>query len=70
MTDLLPSEITNEDDPTIQKPDEEIVQDTVERTRQALEKLTNSKIAAAMPVRAAPKQVSRELTNLFISNQL
>lgn len=57
-TDLIPSEITNDEDPSLQKPDEEEIQDTVEKTRKALEKLTNSKIAAAMPVRAAPKQVS------------
>ncbi len=55
---MLPSEITNDDDPALQKPDEETIQETVEKTRQALEKLTNSKISAAMPVRAAPKQVS------------
>ena len=54
---MLPAEVTS-DDPSLRKPDEEEVQDTVERTRQALEKLTNSKIAAAMPVRAAAKQVS------------
>lgn len=58
MTDLLPSEIANEDDPSLQRPDTDDVQDTIEKTRQALEKLTNSKISAAMPVRAAPKQVN------------
>lgn len=56
LTDLLPSEIANEDDPTLQRPDIDDVTDTIEKTRQALEKLTNSKISAAMPVRAAPKQ--------------
>lgn len=56
LTDLLPSEIANEDDPSLQRPDTDDVQDTIEKTRQALEKLTNSKISAAMPVRAAPKQ--------------
>lgn len=63
-TDLIPSEITNDEDPSLQKPDEEELQDTIEKTRKALEKLTNSKIAAAMPVRAAPKQVSISVDTL------
>ena len=58
FTDLLPSEVTNEDDPELQKPDEETIMSTTEKTRQALEKLTQGKIAAAMPVRHADKQVS------------
>lgn len=80
FTDLLPKEITNEDDPVslnrpwnrvsvsycciillfqeLQKPDEEDIKEITEKTRQALEKLTQSKIAAAMPVRCAEKRVS------------
>lgn len=53
--DLLPSEITNENDPELQKPNEEEVETTTESTRLALEQLTHSKISAAMPVRAAEK---------------
>ncbi|GBM08550.1 SNW domain-containing protein 1 [Araneus ventricosus] len=53
--DLLPSEVTNEDDSALQKPTEEEVKDTTEATRLALEKLTQTKISAAMPVRAAEK---------------
>lgn len=80
-TDLLPKEITNEDDPVtthqnlvmilakvvilvfllcfqeLQKPDEDNIKEITEKTRQALEKLTQSKIAAAMPVRCAEKRV-------------
>ncbi|GIX85116.1 SNW domain-containing protein 1 [Caerostris darwini] len=56
IQDLLPSEITNEEDPTLQKPSEEEVKDTTEVTRLALEKLTHTKISAAMPVRAAEKK--------------
>lgn len=56
LTDLLPSEVVAEDDPTLQKPDDEEIDDITERTRQALQKLTSSKIAAAMPVRCAEKQ--------------
>ncbi len=44
------------DDPELQRPDEEAIEDTTEKTRQALSKLVNSKISAAMPVRHAEKQ--------------
>ncbi|GFW21333.1 SNW domain-containing protein 1 [Trichonephila clavipes] len=53
--ELLPTEITNEDDANLQKPSEEEVKDATEATRLALEKLTHTKISAAMPVRAAEK---------------
>ncbi|CAH0718430.1 unnamed protein product, partial [Brenthis ino] len=55
LTDLLPSEVLAEDDPTLQKPTDDDIQDITERTKLALEKLTNAKISAAMPVKAAPK---------------
>ncbi|KAJ8708070.1 hypothetical protein PYW08_010436 [Mythimna loreyi] len=55
LTDLLPAEVLAEDDPSLQKPDDEDIQDITEKTKQALEKLTNAKISAAMPVKAAPK---------------
>ncbi|XP_014260050.1 SNW domain-containing protein 1 [Cimex lectularius] len=55
LTDLLPSEIKGENDPSLAKPDEETIQETTERTRLALEKITSSKIASAMPVRCAEK---------------
>ena len=53
FTDLLPKEITNEEE--VQKPDEDAVMEATEKTRLALEKLTQSKVSAAMPVRAAEK---------------
>ena len=40
LTDLLPSAITSEDDPDLQRPSLEEIEDTTEKTRQALEKLT------------------------------
>lgn len=55
LRDLLPSEVLAEDDPSLERPDEDAIKETAERTRQALEKITNSKIAAAMPVRCADK---------------
>ncbi|XP_077284163.1 puff-specific protein Bx42 isoform X2 [Arctopsyche grandis] len=55
LSDLLPAEVLAEDDPTLEKPDDEEIQETTEKTRQALEKLTSSKISAAMPVRCVEK---------------
>ncbi|XP_063543220.1 puff-specific protein Bx42 [Cydia strobilella] len=55
LTDLLPSEVLAEEDPTLQKPSEDDIQDITEKTKLALEKLTNAKISAALPVKAAPK---------------
>ncbi|CAH2328450.1 SNW domain-containing 1 [Pelobates cultripes] len=54
-TDLIPKEVMNEDDPDLQRPDEEAVKELTEKTRQALDKAVSQKIAAAMPVRAADK---------------
>lgn len=56
LTDLLPAEVVAENDPSLEKPNDEEIEENTERTRQALQKLTNSKIAAAMPVRCAQKQ--------------
>ena len=53
--DLVPKQI-EEDDPSFERPDEEAIQDSTEKTRLALEKLVSSKITAAMPVKAAEKQ--------------
>lgn len=53
--DLLPKPI-EDDDPSLQKPTEEAVEETTEKTRLALEKLVSVKISAAMPVRHAEKQ--------------
>jgi SNW domain-containing protein 1 len=41
----------------LQKPNEEDIKEITEKTRQALEKLTQSKVQAAMPVRCADKKV-------------
>ena len=56
FTDLLPSEVRDEDDPEMARPDDDEILEATEKTRMALEKLTSSKITAAMPVRAADKQ--------------
>jgi len=56
FSDLLPAEVRDDTDPDLQKPDEDEVQEATEKTRQALEKLTQGKITAALPTRAAEKQ--------------
>ena len=53
--DLLPKPI-EDDDPELQRPDEETVADNTMQTREALEKLVSGKISAAMPVRCGEKQ--------------
>jgi hypothetical protein len=58
LTDLLPAEVVTEDDPSLERPSEDDVQETTEKTRLALERLTHTKIAAAMPVRCAERAVS------------
>lgn len=55
LSDLLPSEILTENDPSLQKPSEEDAELTTEKTKKALEKIIESKVAAAMPVRRAEK---------------
>lgn len=55
INQLLPAEVFAEGSEELQRPTEEEIQDITENTRRALEKLTNAKIQAAMPVRAAEK---------------
>lgn len=55
FTDLLPKELTDADESSLQRPDDDAVKEATEATRAALEKLVSSKITAAMPVRAAEK---------------
>ena len=53
--DLIPKPI-EDDDPSLQRPGQEDVEENTEKTRLALEKLVSGKISAAMPVRHAEKQ--------------
>ncbi|XP_045584224.1 puff-specific protein Bx42 isoform X2 [Procambarus clarkii] len=69
LTDLLPSAITSEDDPDLQRPSIEEIEDTTEKTRQALEKLTQGKISSAMPVRCAEKQAPAQYIRYTPSQQ-
>ncbi|XP_022672804.1 SNW domain-containing protein 1-like isoform X2 [Varroa jacobsoni] len=56
LQDLLPYEITADDEEELKKPDDEAIKRITEDTKKALEKLTHSKISAAMPVRTTDKQ--------------
>lgn len=69
LSDLLPVEVVDEKDPSLEKPAQEEIDDLTERTRQALMRITNSKIAAAMPVRAAEKLAPAEFIRYTPSQQ-
>lgn len=69
LSDLLPSEITSEEDPSLQRPSSEETDELTEKTRKALEKITRSKIAAAMPVRCAEKQAPAQYIRYTPSQQ-
>lgn len=49
-TDLVPKEVLNVDNPDLQIPDEETIQEITEMTRVALEKSISQKVAVTMPV--------------------
>ncbi|KAL8576199.1 SNW domain-containing protein 1 [Nucella lapillus] len=66
--DLLPKPI-EDDDPELQKPDEDTIADNTEKTRAALEQLVSGKISAAMPVRCAEKQAPAQYIRYTPSQQ-
>ncbi|GFO48300.1 puff-specific protein bx42 [Plakobranchus ocellatus] len=66
--DLLPKPI-DDDDPTLQRPSEDTVEENTEKTRLALEKLVSGKISAAMPVRHAEKQAPAQYIRYTPSQQ-
>lgn len=66
--DLLPKPI-DDDDPTLQRPSDETVEENTEKTRLALEKLVSGKISAAMPVRHAEKQAPAQYIRYTPSQQ-
>ncbi|XP_071525067.1 puff-specific protein Bx42 isoform X2 [Panulirus ornatus] len=69
LMDLLPTAITSEDDPELQRPSMEEIEDTTEKTRQALEKLTQGKISSAMPIRCVEKQAPAQYIRYTPSQQ-
>eukprot|EP00057_Strongylocentrotus_purpuratus_P034407 XP_795058.3 PREDICTED: SNW domain-containing protein 1 isoform X2 [Strongylocentrotus purpuratus] len=67
--DLLPRVMGDDDDPDLQKPDEESIEETAEKTRSALEKIVQSKISAALPVRHAEKTAPAQYIRYTPSQQ-
>ncbi|KAK6020099.1 SKIP/SNW domain protein [Ostertagia ostertagi] len=59
----------DEDDEDIQRPDEETIAEQTEKTRLALEKITESKVASALPVRHAEKQAPAQYIRYTPSQQ-
>uniref|UniRef100_A0A0N4Y1P3 SKIP_SNW domain-containing protein n=1 Tax=Nippostrongylus brasiliensis TaxID=27835 RepID=A0A0N4Y1P3_NIPBR len=58
-----------DDDEDIQRPDEDTIAEATEKTRQALEKITESKVASALPVRHAEKQAPAQYIRYTPSQQ-
>lgn len=56
FTDLVPAHLKSDNDDEFMRPDEEEVKSVTDKTREALEKVVNTKIAAAQPTQAAQKQ--------------
>lgn len=69
ISQLLPAEVLSEDAEQLQRPDAETIAETTEETRKALEKLTNQKIAAAMPVRHVEKSAPAQYIRYTPSQQ-
>lgn len=68
FSDLLPKPI-EPNDPELEKPNLEVIQQTTEKTRLALELLVEQKVAAAAPVRRAEKSAPAEYIRYTPSQQ-
>ena len=69
LSDLLPSEVMNEDDISMQLPNEDISEELSQKTAKALQNIIGSKVAAAMPVRCAEKQAPAQYIRYTPSQQ-
>lgn len=61
--------VIDEKDEALQKPDDEAVQELTEKTRAALEKITKTKIAAALPVQHAQQTAPAQFIRYTPSQQ-
>lgn len=59
----------DEDDESFQRPDDDAVVEATEKTRLALEKITQSKVSSALPVRHAEKQAPAQYIRYTPSQQ-
>jgi len=66
---LVPKEILDEDDPSMQRPGEEAIREQTEKTRLALERINGEKMSAAMPVKRAEQRAPAHYIRLTPSNQ-
>lgn len=55
ISQLLPAEMLADDDELLRRPDDETIAEVTDATKRALEKITNQKIDASLPVRSAQK---------------
>lgn len=67
--DLVPKEILDDNDASMNRPDQDKVDENTQRTRDALEKITNDKIAASMPGQCAKKQAPAQYIRYTPSEQ-
>ncbi|KFD70647.1 hypothetical protein M514_11260 [Trichuris suis] len=65
----LKGQAIDESDASFHRPDEESLRETTEKTRLALERLTQSKIAASLPVRHAAKEAPPQYIRYTPSQQ-
>uniref|UniRef100_A0A914DR83 SKI-interacting protein SKIP SNW domain-containing protein n=1 Tax=Acrobeloides nanus TaxID=290746 RepID=A0A914DR83_9BILA len=65
----MKSKIIDEDDESFHKPDDEEIFKATEETREALEKITTAKVAAALPVQHAQKPAAPQFIRYTSSQQ-
>lgn len=65
LQDMLPKQM-KKNDPEFAIPDDEEVQKTTDKTRNALEQLVQKKVAAAQPVRAVEKLAPAQYIRLIL----
>lgn len=65
----MKSKIIDEDDESFHKPDDEEISKATEETREALEKITTAKVAAALPVQHAQKPAAPQFIRYTSSQQ-
>lgn len=69
ISQLLPADIMADDDDALKRPDDETVAEVTEATKRALEKITNQKISASLPVRAVEKAAPAQFIRYTPSQQ-
>ncbi|EDO40504.1 predicted protein [Nematostella vectensis] len=69
FTDLVPAHLKEDGESDLMLPDEEEVKSVTDKTREALEKVVNSKIAAAQPAKAAERPQAAQYIRYTPSQQ-